>query len=123
MGTIYLGEIGAHGKPLPLRIRECDRWAAHQGRVYDLRFSNDGKKLYSVGSEGVVRVWNIDPPPVKQTEVEVLTGVDCELIATSWNNEAALIAYNTKALLWNRRDAEPKLLVETDRPIMQLCFV
>ncbi len=59
-GIIRLGEISPDGTPRQLDLQHGRKWAAHQGRIYDLRFSSDGSTLFSIGSDGCLRAWQVN---------------------------------------------------------------
>ncbi|MCP6761990.1 MAG: WD40 repeat domain-containing protein, partial [Fischerella sp. CENA71] len=38
--------------------QKLTEWKAHEGAVQNVKFSSDGKRLISIGEDGVIRLWN-----------------------------------------------------------------
>ncbi len=51
----------ADESPTQVDVQMVDGWCAHDGRVYALRFSHDGRYLYTAGSDGLLKCYGFDP--------------------------------------------------------------
>ncbi len=63
-GSVYLlptGMFVQHDGLLPRTSFDRSRqWPAHEGRLYGLAFSADGTELFTVGEDGLLKVWDYE---------------------------------------------------------------
>ena len=121
-GVIELLGLTNEGQPVSSAVPP---WQAHEGRVFDLAYSPDGKTLTSVGEDGVFRIW----PQQQQQEPSSLWyvrpnmsikgpwwGIQCEPIS----NELLVYGADRNIRGWNLEKNEHFAIAEIDNTINRL---
>ncbi len=92
---------------------------AHEGRIYDLAFSADGKFLYSVSEDGKFRKWNMDAPRYPRnfnvTEKK-RKGSDKPTAMAQVSKDSCVFSAGANLYRWNAETGQ-KLLASVEQPI------
>jgi len=88
------------------------RWqpiAAHEGAVFDIAISRDGRFLVSSGADGAIRLWNLDDPAFPQ---RLLASGDAQVGDVAIDGDRVAAVSGAEILLWrlDDPDAPPKRL-------------
>ncbi len=99
---------------------ELASWMAHEGRIYDLAFSEDGKFLYSVSEDGKFRKWNMDAPRYPRnfnvTEKK-RKGSDKPTAMAQVSKDSCVFSAGANLYRWNAETGQEKLLASLEQPI------
>ena len=119
-GVIDLLGLNDEGQPVSSSI---EPWQAHEGRVFDLAYSPDGKTLTSVGEDGVFRVWPQQQEPSSLWYVSPNMnlkgpwwGIQCEPIS----NDLLVYGADRNIYGWNLVKNEHFPLTTIDNTISRL---
>ncbi len=123
-GAIHLYTMDSE---LSARLSKADMevasWLAHDGRVYDLIFSKDGKSLYSVAEDGRLRKWELDPNVYPRT----LTVSDNLLhrsikpsAMTQISKESCAFSGGSSIYRWNAETGDVEELAKLDAIVHRL---
>lgn len=86
-------------------LSEIQTWEAHDGYVWDVSFSKDGKSLVSVGGDKVARIWSVANWKLERE----LVGHSAELASAcfSSDNRFVVTAGDDRTVrLWNRQSGK-----------------
>ncbi|WP_414623430.1 TIR domain-containing protein [Calothrix sp. CCY 0018] len=80
-------------------FREQNRLIGHEGTVFDVAWSPDGKKIATAGGDGKIKLWNLNGKKINCTKV----GNYSEVYSVSFNRDAKTIAFTSSEIngLWN----------------------
>lgn len=97
----------------PASFHNGATWQAHEGRVYDLLLSEDGKQLISAGSDGRVRTWAFE-----QSYMTRFVSKDYQGIA--FDAEGELIATHVQGIHWltGPRAGQPEFPVDGEWQVL-----
>jgi WD40 repeat protein len=124
--TIRLWEVGCLLQSIDAPEKEepiCERkvFSGHRGRVYEARFSPDGKILASAGDDNVLRLWEVSTGK----ELRVLQGHEHSVISVASSPDGRSIVsggLDSMVRIWDVSSGENRLLQGHEEELNSVTF-